>query len=303
MTDHERKNVKEYPILFSGEMVKASLANQKTQTRRVVNPQPSNQWVFGNNSGDLRRCPYGTIGHRLWVREAWRKHMGEYVFRADVEDVIAAGFTWKPSIHMPRLASRITLEITGVRVERLWAISEADAMAEGLTPNVCAHIFDKAAGKHEARDAAWLERESDGEQFYYKGNGTDFCYECAVKLHSRRSKSYRLCGDGGSAHETDGPAYCDKCGEATCVSLTEYGVERELRIEDDPEGKEPQYFPVGGVDARIAETLASGIGDLQEKRHGRLAQIGYATLWNQINGKDSWAANPWVWVVSFRRLP
>jgi hypothetical protein len=90
-------------------------------------------------------CPYGRLGDRLWVRETWgedsvtgwsefhRREMDAdfLVFRADGE---RKGVRWRPSIHMPRANSRITLEITGVRVERLQEISEQDAKAEGADP-------------------------------------------------------------------------------------------------------------------------------------------------------------------------
>jgi hypothetical protein len=125
------------PILFRGPMVRAILAGTKTQTRRICQGQRelSNEHDF-----QIDRCPYGT--GRMWVREAWRVHGGaeyEYMrdpgslmFRADMEERFDCNdYRWRPSIFMPRWASRITLEITGVRVQRLQEITEADAKAEG----------------------------------------------------------------------------------------------------------------------------------------------------------------------------
>jgi hypothetical protein len=166
--------VKERPILMSAPMVRAILAGQKTQTRRIVKPQPrscdhslwpdapkSGPWmrddigefycgtcgngveVAGTKSGVRGlRCPHGQPGDRLWVRETWAWPGEEqFIYRADpwaaelVEkwktDPNYPQVSWKPSIHMPRRASRITLEVTGVRVERLQDISEEDARAEG----------------------------------------------------------------------------------------------------------------------------------------------------------------------------
>jgi len=143
--------VKERPILFSAQMVRAILQGRKTQTRRIVKglpyaplafaeftaADPSGFWGFGhaNNPIHCIHCPYGETGDRLWVRETHCKYGGGFIYRADYGNLTpisdGVGGPWKPSIHMPRVASRIALEITGVRVERLDDISEADAIAEG----------------------------------------------------------------------------------------------------------------------------------------------------------------------------
>lgn len=168
--------MKERPILFSGAMVRALLAGTKTQTRRVVKPQPTHFNPVGvprrviptGGPSDVIRCPYGQPGDRLWVRESGAMHallapedpLQPMLFRHDVPTTANLGDYWVqrtrapgasystectreqflrhsgakavPSIHMPRWASRITLELTSVRVERLQDISEADAMAEGI---------------------------------------------------------------------------------------------------------------------------------------------------------------------------
>ena len=145
------------PILFSALMVRAILAGTKTQTRRVAkHPLAQNlsyivdigKGWFGDEEGEVQiRCPYGQPGDRLWVRETWQAVSGndrarhimthprpdrgwlEYAATPRADE---PAYKWRPSIHMPRWASRITLEVTGVRVERLQDISEADAMAEGV---------------------------------------------------------------------------------------------------------------------------------------------------------------------------
>ncbi len=149
--------MKERPILFSAPMVRAILAGTKTQTRRVAkHPLAQNlsyivdigKGWFGDEEGEVQiRCPYGQPGDRLWVRETWQAVSGndrarhimthprpdrgwlEYAATPRADE---PAYKWRPSIHMPRWASRITLEVTGVRVERLQDISEADAMAEGV---------------------------------------------------------------------------------------------------------------------------------------------------------------------------
>ena len=177
--------MKERPILFSGPMVRALLAGTKTQTRRVVKPQPapdqqprtvigSSGFVYVMDNAPLlsypevRRvrwdCPYGQPGDRLWMRESFS---GPWCMEA--QDGIAAAppskwgessqiWYWadgepthgdwtrpRPSIHMPRWASRITLEITSVRVERLQDISEADAIAEGVYTDPASPAYDAYA--------------------------------------------------------------------------------------------------------------------------------------------------------------
>lgn len=200
--------MKERPILFSAPMVRAILAGNKTQTRRVVKHQPSSQGfdgppVFNSAFGDYGypgqrgvRCPYGMPGDRLWVREAWRAFSDGGLYEEPGTEVdyratpaswaAASNAPWKPSIHMPRWASRITLEITGILVERLQEISEADAIAEGI---------ERING---APHWAWKD---------YSGNGQDLS-------------------------------------------------------------------PV----------------------------FSYQSLWESINGPGSWEANPWVWVVEFKRI-
>jgi hypothetical protein len=176
MQTMEATEVRERPILFSGEMVRAILDGRKSVTRRVVKPQPvpGDQRPFSIIQREQRilpsgedfnnvRCPYGQPGDRLWVRETWGAGTRPcpsagwrdgIEYRADMallqdeldllplrSDVVPPdGFEWDsvrtgwhPSIHMPRWASRITLEITDVRVERVQEISEEDAIAEGVS--------------------------------------------------------------------------------------------------------------------------------------------------------------------------
>lgn len=192
--------MKERPILFSAPMVRALLDGAKTQTRRVVKatgralrhgggdptPRPaSGRLIYRDNGAwddsplvtvPIAACPYGQPGDRLWVRETWGPCDGGFCYRADEPSGSTAkpdDGRWHPSIHMFRVASRITLEISDVRVQRLQDISGSDAVAEGV---------------------------------------------------------YARLPDNG------------------------------------------------------------------------IAQCEFADLWRSINGADSWAANPWVWVVSFHRL-
>lgn len=153
--------MKERPILFSAPMVRAILDGRKTQTRRPV--KGASGQPYTGDVTNFGTCKFGQPGDRLWVREAWgitnmtrlndgARHdqvtyrAGKLVHRSEdiptpidfsnwptswADDFIPDNKKWRPSIHMPRWASRITLEITGVRVERLQDISERDAWAEG----------------------------------------------------------------------------------------------------------------------------------------------------------------------------
>lgn len=193
-------SMKERPIPFSGPMVRALLDDTKTQTRRLCKLDMRAGMPEPELASLLKCCPYGQPGDRLWVREAWRApgscdHLPPRsisdceAVRFMADEVVGAdpGFgKGRPGMFMPRWASRITLEITAVRVERLQDISEADAIAEGL--------------------------------------------------------------------------FQDTAGRWTTYSATEAAKEHLSPVQ------------------------------------------AYRDLWEQINGTGSWDANPWVWVLEFKRL-
>lgn len=271
----------------------------------------------------LDLCPYGRVGDRLYVRETWAlvRNYGEdglddwdepipssqpwspsaqVWYRAghpwEGDGVEDRGFRWRPAIHMPRWASRILLEIEDVRVERLHDISEADAMAEGFDVPTCERVFRKAAGRARQEFGRWLEYEHGGEPAT-DGYGY-WCLDCVEKA-ARRHKA-DICG-WNEDFTSDVVPRCEDCGVQIRHSLTKYGVERELGFTDNEEAIWP-HLPVSGDESLTLAELADGMGDLQDEHHGRLAQIAFATLWEQINGKGSWAANPWLWAITFRRI-
>jgi len=171
--------MKEHPILFSAPMVRAILDGSKTQTRRVIKPQPlweeppgqSNtdpqlwcgRYICGDGAEiDERTCPYGVSGDRLWIRETWAIHprFDTILYRADSEsfgDANGYGLwkpAWTPSIHMSRKLSRVDLEITAVRVERVQEISVMGCVLEGMAAdhshimrNEFKDIWDSINGK------------------------------------------------------------------------------------------------------------------------------------------------------------
>lgn len=150
--------MRERPILFSGPMVQAILDGRKTVTRRVVGPPrgwgerypncdpysmpPSVWWWDGvhDHVGVRQECPYGVPGDRLWVRETHLVVGGKHstsprvVYKATNNGPDAwLSPAWAPSIHMPRWASRLTLEVVSVRVERVQDVSHDDAVSEGMS--------------------------------------------------------------------------------------------------------------------------------------------------------------------------
>lgn len=138
--------MKERPILFSAPMVRAILDGRKTQARRIVKfPTWADQYEpIEINMAGLPECiciktgclsgiccHYGIPGDRLWVRETHMIHADEIAYAATDQPLVGCD-KWRPSIHMPRWASRITLEVVAVRVERLQEISPDDALREGV---------------------------------------------------------------------------------------------------------------------------------------------------------------------------
>ena len=145
------------PIIMGYESVRAILEERKTQSRRVIKPQPkfigAPNVPFKTDDANPKgiiNCPYGKVGDRLWVRETvffetfhqqsdeelerdgFNPNIGVWVYRADNHDYPTITANWTSPLFMPRIASRITLEITDIRVERVQDITEEDAIAEGV---------------------------------------------------------------------------------------------------------------------------------------------------------------------------
>lgn len=247
--------MKERPILFQAPMVRAEREGRKTKTRRTrglekINQVPSRYvlvWlendfhplahaIFRNvETGDQIevKCPYGRVGDSLWVREQWAVS-GIYdtlppskinpggkpnwcgIYYAATKKGI--GLKWRPSIHMPRWASRTLLEITDIRLERLQDLTNEDAIAEGV--------------------------------FF-----TDYGRQCFHDL-----------GDGSPPRKYD---------PATCPAPIEH---------------HPQY------PGQMWDKTTSHEECLTDQRNA------FFNLWIKINGEASFAASPWVWVITFRRI-
>lgn len=192
--------VKERPILFSAPMVRAILDGRKTQTRRIVKPQPRPHKGIASVPGDFaffnspgcwtisckpngpdgwaeENSPYGQPGDRLWVRETWgvapgydntpprdlKPHGMKVNYSADGALI---GCKSRPSIHMPRWASRILLEITSVRVEQLQDISPTDCIAEGCRGghgSIPGYLYSATEKEHYK----WLWESINGHESWY----------------------------------------------------------------------------------------------------------------------------------------
>ncbi len=168
------------PMIFSTPMVRAILDGKKTQTRRVIKPQPDGEIkanipyefygtkterIFTDTKAYLAPCSVGDI---LWVRETWGVPIslaGDIIYKADFVDrkaPLADGEKWRPSIFMPREAARIFLRVKNVRVERLQEITEEDARAEGVKPirSALGQIYvqdDHSIGYRLAFEELWNE--------------------------------------------------------------------------------------------------------------------------------------------------
>lgn len=208
MMAHALTAPRERPILFSGPMVRAILEGRKCQTRRLAKFKPLEAGLSlgfsGLSAGHFRtgvpssgsvlysrgrggvwqqrtaplHCPYGAPGDRLWCKETWGPCAGGVVYRADSLTGCPDGGRWKPAIHMPRWASRLTLEVTDVRLERLQDISEEDIRAEGIDSLVACTML----GGRGASGAA-LRRIGCGDLYDRKPNTMDWsprdCWQVA----------------------------------------------------------------------------------------------------------------------------
>ncbi|WP_404936511.1 hypothetical protein [Pseudomonas aeruginosa] len=172
---------RERPILFNDQMVRAILEGRKTVTRRVVKDTGfyaidaaihGNEVALREREALSTRCPFGQPGDRLWVREAWAQinvaqAPGEtWVVYRECDNRTDYGGPWKPSIHMRRRDSRILLEITAVRVERLHDLSDPDVLAEGCSHSemqsgdslvsVFARLWQSTGGDWDANPWVWV---------------------------------------------------------------------------------------------------------------------------------------------------
>ena len=193
------ETIKERPILMSGAMVRAILNGTKTQTRRVVDflkPSADEEYARHVERHQGKSCKYGTTGDRLWVRETWNRaertgydaapqdgrsgfdesdpdayNFGPCWFRATDERLVEG--PWRPSIFMPRAASRLTLEVVSVRVERLQDISEEDAIAEGIERIGAEHdgLYESPKWRDYTAEGCYLDPRESYESLWEKING------------------------------------------------------------------------------------------------------------------------------------
>lgn len=165
------------PILFNVDMVRAILMGQKTQTRRVIKPQPTSPrwnnigWLGWNDGHGYRMKPPCEDGDVLWVRETWCKDDSRYLYRANYgenehfyQNGNEIAMHWHPSIHMPKEAARIFLRAKDVRVDGLQAMDEEAAIAEGFADSPAgtdspltrfSEFWDKTIKREDLREFGW----------------------------------------------------------------------------------------------------------------------------------------------------
>jgi hypothetical protein len=157
--------IKTTPMIFNSEMVRALLAGNKTQTRRIIKQQPLNFEKFDTEKCITYKCPFGKLGSLIYVRETFGFNDPDYynyetpmdvVYLAELNrPVTRMPEKWKPSIHMPRWASRLTLKINSVRVERIQDISEEDAKKEGISFLRNAPDYDETLTEKQLFECLW----------------------------------------------------------------------------------------------------------------------------------------------------
>ena len=246
-------------------------------------------------------CPYGVRGDRLRVKETWgvtarwpmsfqRRHIedrmpwvsGEMAYRADAP---VGNWCWRSSMLMPLCYSRITLEITDVRVQRLQEISEEDAKAEGVTAELLYEMLQPLAARAKPKPLHWIDGEDDGD---------DYCLECCkaavAKLH--KAGNVEASVGGGYGSEEDGSRVCHGCGALLEFTLTSYGAQSEL-----------DHYAGHGIDADPDSAYCALAMVESGACNDKLARVGYRFLWDSINGKKApWSSNLWVWCLTFRRV-
>lgn len=319
------------PILFSPPMVRAIRENRKLQTRRTItkaipdlvellrdDTENAPDSVFIHDAkcpsfcdfscgGEIVKAPYQP-GDVLRVREPWRApkrydHLkprdipvGTPTFyEADGSPEVRSDEVWgKPRLgrFMCAWMAREFVLVKAVRAERVQDITEADAIAEGLTPDLCSTIFDRAAGRVDMKTGYYL-RLGD------RDSGDTYCDRCIAAAHKKHG------GEVIAEHmpEVDSPRWCETCGSLLEHTLTDYGVDEELGIGCNPEDDMNWVSPVSGGDARILAALAWNQQYDKENRHrwGRIARIAFPTLWDSIHGPGAWHRNDWVWAYTFSR--
>lgn len=255
------------------------------------------------------------VGGLLYVRETWDTPEYPYpgykkdrpvviTYRADlsarirvypqtlvslhnIEDWDWHSFKWKSPTLMPQWASRITLEVTNVKLEPVRDISPGDALAEGFDLEYCVAVFGQAAGRRKMKPSRYLE-DSQGKDLQL-----DWCVSCIGKAAREEKATIR---SNDQEEECDLPPRCESCDTLLNHALTKYGIEQEL-FSIPPDS-------VYGDDALILENIAAYPNLLTEKDRGRLAQIAYLTWWDRRFGKSrfSLADNPWVWVYTMKKV-
>lgn len=238
-------------------------------------------------------CPYGKLGDRRWVREGVITHCSIPQVVGYTADGCERTEHWETHHRpqsMPRWASRFTLEITEVRVQRLQEISEEDAIAEGCTRDALSSWLRPSANKAKTDYVCWIRTEKgDSDETYCRDCGAS---KVAELIASGSDPKETILDGGWGGNEEDSQPFCEVCGVMLDCVLTDYAV-----------GEELEHFKnySAGVGPNADYQLLQMVdGCVAPEDQGALAKIGFRWLWEYINGPDSWNLNDWVWAISFK---
>ena len=344
---------------MKGPLVIATIEGRKTQTRRIMKPQPEhrenesvpghygtffNGWNLDHDAVTvkdfIKHCPYGVPGDRLWIKEThylygrWidrgadpftGKH--SWTFKRAKKEIYyfdtlpckikvrktnyrKSGYYKRPS--MERKDSRLSVELTDIRAERLQGISAEEIRAEGVTLELFREQLRPLAEKLKIEEPHWIV-------YYEMGECGTFCFNCGEKRRKqllreakKKAKAEKknefgkenevythrnaVCNleflDGGWTCEEDSPPFCETCQIPLHYNPSDYCFEQEMDrfIENG-------VYP-NPLDAYAMLTLLDTTNFHDEENEVKFLKIAWRFLWNSING--NWDDNPWVWVLTFK---
>lgn len=319
----------ERPILFSTPMAGAIAAGEKTMTRRVV--KFTNEMLRldfelpSDRDSAALSCPYGVPGSRVWCREPWRTHVNydhlpgselresaPIHYEADGEKVDWPHYQpgmmgrYRYARFMPRRFARSIVEITEVRVEPLQAITGDDVLREGFSQQVVESLICRRADRFRLFPEYWIAGAGDG--------GLSYCLDCCQKEVARlklKEPAEEFWVNGGFGDEGDSRSYCQTCNRPLDNTYTTCACEQECDHFEEhginfliPENCDSWMHVLGSAGFEFYDGCRQDEAAELKAMYEAIQRISFQGAWDLLNGKRgfAWKANPWVFVISFRRL-